>query len=162
MLDLADSWIPKRPNLREEVYQVLRKQIIKLSAESTMPAHLQEPEIARMLGVSRTPVREALNRLVQEGMIEIIPYKGIIMTPVSMAEYLDWLQVREQLEGLAAECAAERITRKDIKELHSIFKPFSSDRIEQAPREYSEANALFHMRIIEASQNTIVQRIMRQ
>lgn len=162
MLDLKESRIPKRPNLRKEVYQVLRSYLVKMSADSPLPAHFQESEIARMLGVSRTPVREALNRLAQEGMIEIVPYRGIIMTPVSMSEYLDWLHVRERLEGLAAECAALAMTTKDVKHLRTIFKQFNKSNLSKKPREYAEANARFHMRIVEASENSVVQRIMTQ
>jgi DNA-binding GntR family transcriptional regulator len=153
--------LPPRPYLREEVYQRLREYVAQLSDGSGAPVPLREADLARALGVSRTPVREALNRLHQEGVVQVEPRRGAKVLPTSMDEYLCWLEIREVLEGAAARRAAERVTPEIVAELRALFAPFTRAKAdaEADPLAFFEANAKFHSRIIEVSDTPLLQRL---
>jgi DNA-binding GntR family transcriptional regulator len=108
--------VPARPSLRETVYYLLRRRITDLAATAAAPVVLHESDLARSLGVSRTPVREALSRLVEEGILTSSHRRGVQVVPTSLDEYVAWLEVREVLEGLAARLAAQRATGRAVKQ----------------------------------------------
>ena len=107
---LADS-----PSLQERTYRALRKAL--LDGEFAVGERIFENEVARMLGVSRVPVREAVRRLQQDGLLEVRPRSGIYVTSISAAEVDDIYRIRAALEGAAAGLAAERITISQLREL---------------------------------------------
>lgn len=153
--------LPPRPYLRDEVYRRLREYVAELADSNGAPVALREADLARSLGVSRTPVREALNRLHQEGIVQIEPRHGAKVLPTSMDEYLCWLEIREVLEGAAARRAAERITPEAVAELRALFAPFTGRKAnpETDPLAFFEANAKFHSRIIEISDTPLLERL---
>ncbi len=150
---------PPRSYLREEVYQVLRRKLLDLAASASSPTLVREAGLARALGVSRTPVREALNRLQQEGLITIVPNRGVRLVPASLEEYVAWLEVREVLEGLAARLAAERISAEGLARLKEIFAPFTPSNVGRRAPEYARANTRFHTFIMEQSGNPLLKRL---
>ena len=155
--------LPPRPYLREEVYQRLREHVAELASSNTQQISLREADLARKLGVSRTPVREALNRLQQEGIVQVLPRRGAKVLPTTTDEYLCWLEIREVLEAVATRRAAERISKKSVKELRALFARFDAPGIDPealAPA-FFEANAKFHSRIIEESGAPFLQRLGR-
>ena len=83
-----------------------------------------EVQLAEQLGVSRTPVREAIRKLELEGLVVMLPRKGAYVANMSLKDLIDVLEIRASLEGLAASLAAERITDEDIKKLESIVEEF--------------------------------------
>ena len=92
-------------SLEEKVYTTLEQQI--LSGEFKEGESLTEVKLAKALGVSRTPVREALQRLDREGLIKLVPNKGAIVLGISEKDLIDIYKIRMRLEGLAARIAAE-------------------------------------------------------
>ncbi|KDB58178.1 iron dependent repressor, N-terminal DNA-binding domain protein, partial [Bordetella bronchiseptica A1-7] len=86
----------------EDVSALLRD----MMKDITEPVRVREEDLANQLGVSRTPVREALIRLESTGMVHLRPGRGALLTPVTDEEYIEWLQLREQLEGFATREAA--------------------------------------------------------
>ncbi len=138
-------------NLKEVVYQRLKESILR----GKLPPGVKLPEmrIAQQLGVSRTPLREAINRLEQDGFIEIIPRRGSFVRQVSPGEILEDLEIREVLEGLAIREAAHRATPQMIEAMKACFRNFSPSRVEKSLRDYAQQNVRFHHCIIEASQN---------
>jgi DNA-binding GntR family transcriptional regulator len=138
-------------NLKEVVYQRLKENILrgKLPPGGKLPETL----IAQQLGVSRTPLREAINRLEQDGFVEIIPRRGSFVRQVSPDEILEDLEIREVLEGLAVREAAHRATPQMIETMKGCFRNFSPRRVENSLRSYAQQNVRFHQCIIEASQN---------
>ena len=76
--------VPARPSLRETVYYLLRRRITDLAATAAAPVVLHESHLARSLGVSRTPVREALSRLVEEGILTSSHRRGVQVVPTSL------------------------------------------------------------------------------
>ena len=158
---LPEVAIPERPYLREEVYLRLKRYVADVAANSSAEVPLREADLTRILGVSRTPIREALNRLHQEGLVAVLPRRGFRIKPSSTEEYLSWLEIRETLDGIAARSAAQRISPKSIAELRALFKPFTKKKLQSSTHlpSFSDANAQFHGRICEESGNSVLIRL---
>lgn len=150
---------PQRAYLREEVYTALRSYIADVAGSTNQAISLREADLARILGVSRTPVREALNRLHQEGFITFQPRRGAQVLPATMDEYICWLEISEVVEGLAAHRAAINITDEKIAELRKMFDKFRGPEPDTA--EFASANVEFHQAIVEASGNPLLMRLSR-
>ena len=105
--------------LSRKVYRILKDRIIK--EEFKQGERLLEKNIAEQLGVSRTPVREALRELAAEGFVEITPNQGIILNNVSFEEIWDILQIRGVLEGLAAKITAKKLSNDKIEKFNKII-----------------------------------------
>lgn len=137
--------------LREVVYKTLREAILNgnLKAEE----RLMENQLAQRLGVSRTPIREALRMLAQENLVGIVPRKGAQVLKMSEKDVADILEVREALETLAAELAAMRITAEELEHLKEIQKSFL-EAVEKADaNEMARFDESFHELICRASKN---------
>ena len=103
-------------SLEEKVYASLEEQII---FQKLRPGEsVTEMKLSRELGVSRTPVREALQRLDREGLIKLIPNKGAVVLGISEQDLIDIYKIRMRLEGLAARIAAEKRDEELCRELH--------------------------------------------
>ncbi len=83
---------------------------------------IREREIKEMMGVSSTPVREALRMLVQEGVLVSVPHKGVHVKNFSKKELQDFYELRAEIEGLAAELAAQRRTEAQLNEMKEVLK----------------------------------------
>lgn len=158
---MAGSRISVRQNLREQVYERIKSSILL----GATPKHLVEEDLARTLGVSRTPVREALNRLRQEQLIEIVPRRGAKVLPRTVPEFLSLLEIREVLEGLAARLAAARVAPADIRQMRALFEAFRGYADRNAPdksldAKYAKANVLFHRMIVTKSGNPALARML--
>ncbi len=105
-------------SLRGRVFHKVREDI--LSGKYADNEELKEATIGAELGVSRTPVREALRQLELEGLVNIIPNKGAYVTGISIKDIHDIYVIRSYLEGLAARWACERITEQEIDEIEEI------------------------------------------
>ena len=153
--------IPPRPYLREEVYLRLKQYVIEVAAATATESPLREADLSRILGVSRTPIREALNRLHQEGLVEVIPRRGVRVRPSSLEEYLCWLEIREVIDGLAARLAAQHIKPGTIAEMRALFVGYTEESLKDPQKciAFLQANATFHRMIIEASQNPLLMRL---
>lgn len=146
----ATSPIARPPTVGSEVYRRLRKRL--LIGAWPPGERLREAELADAFGVSRTPVREAVRRLLQEGLLETHPRQGVrVRTPDRQAS-LDAYDVREALEGLAARQAAERAPAPEREGLLGLL-----GRLEEASggnvAEQVEADLAFHGRVAELSGN---------
>ncbi len=106
-----------RSYLQDQVYQLTRRRIV---GHTYGPGHrLSEAGLARELGVSRMPVRDALRRLQLEGLVEGAPGRGLVVSPISVGHARDVYRLRELLEAVAAELAAERATAADLERLEA-------------------------------------------
>lgn len=137
--------------LREVVFKSIRGAII--SGVLKPGERLMEVQLAEKLGVSRTPVREAIRKLELEGLIIMLPRKGAYVADISAKDITDVLEIRAALEGLASALAASRITDEEIKELnltaihfHQAIEDDDFNRIVQMDIE-------FHDRIFKAARN---------
>ncbi|WP_026895306.1 GntR family transcriptional regulator [Clostridiisalibacter paucivorans] len=111
--------IKVKGTLTERTFEILKDAIINLELK---PGELiKEEEISKQIGVSRTPIRAAFNRLVYEGLLKIVPGKGTFVAELTEKQVEDLLSVRELLEGLSIELAATLRTEEDLKNMRYIL-----------------------------------------
>lgn len=139
----------KSASLRGRVYQTIRNEI--LSGDYEQGAELAEIALGERLGVSRTPVREALRQLALEGLVEIIPNKGAFVNGISASDVWDIYMVRSRLEGLCARWAAMRITPEQLQAMEEVIclSEYHADR--EHYRQLYEQDSRFHGLMYEAS-----------
>ena len=116
--------------LRDVVFHTLRQAILK--GEMEPGERLMEIQLAKKLGVSRTPIREAIRKLELEGLVTMIPRRGAEVAGITEKSLRDVLEVRRALEDLAVELAVERMDADDIERLESArvsFRGRSTQRI---------------------------------
>ncbi len=151
---------PPQKNTSQDVLEAVSSHLNELRLQITEPVRVREEDLASKLGVSRTPVREALIRLDSTGMISLRPGRGALLQPVSDADYLEWLQLREQLESFAAREAALNASQRDVMGLRAIFEPFlEPGEAEARSAEYSQANVAFHTEIMRLANNSLLERV---
>jgi DNA-binding GntR family transcriptional regulator len=136
--------------LKDRVYSRLREAISNMDIYDTpTPPKLDERRLAEDLGVSRTPVREALSRLEQEGLVRNIPRRGTFVARKSKREVLEIICVWAGLEGMAARLATQNASDAEIGQLRRMFATFDSKEEARAHiDEYSDANVEFHQTLI--------------
>lgn len=128
-------------NLRDEVYKILYHSIT--TGVFTPGTQLKEVDLVDELDVSRTPIREALNQLSKEGLVEIIPRKGAFVRRWTKEEALEILFLREALESLAGRLATSRMTDEEIDALETLMVEYEKGRLK-----YVEADKKFHEGIV--------------
>ncbi|HEX9062256.1 MAG TPA: GntR family transcriptional regulator [Clostridia bacterium] len=137
--------------LREVIFDSLREAIIV--GELKPGERLMEVQLAEKMGVSRTPVREAIRMLELEGLVEMLPRKGAHVAELSIKDIVDVLEVRASLDGLATSLASVRITDDEIKVLKQIHSQFANyvekDNLQGAIKKDVE----FHELIYRSSRN---------
>ncbi|EPR14421.1 GntR family transcriptional regulator [Ruminiclostridium papyrosolvens] len=137
--------------LREVIFNSLREAII--IGELRPGERLMEVQLAEKMGVSRTPVREAIRKLELEGLVDMIPRKGAHVAELSIKDIMDVLEVRASLDGLATSLAAERITDDELKELKHINGQFASYIEKENLNGSIKKDVEFHDIIYKASRN---------
>ncbi|HEY6336638.1 MAG TPA: GntR family transcriptional regulator [Alphaproteobacteria bacterium] len=138
--------------LKDKIYEALKQAITQMNiyAEPGEP-RLDERQLSLELGVSRTPIREAIARLEQEGLVRTAPRKGVFVVRKSKREILEMITVWAALEGMAARLVTEQATDEEIATLRRMFATFEGDRISAHIDEYSDTNIKFHMAILRMS-----------
>lgn len=137
--------------LGKKVYRVLKSKIIKGSFEPG--DKLLESRIAKQLGVSRTPVREALRQLAAAGFVKMIPNQAIIVNDISIKDLREVLQIRGVLEGLAAWLAAFLITKEKIKVLETCNENMEKLIGQNNIIAFGKESNKFHSVILEICEN---------
>jgi DNA-binding GntR family transcriptional regulator len=137
--------------LREVIFNSLREAII--IGELRPGERLMEVQLAEKMGVSRTPVREAIRKLELEGLVNMIPRKGAHVAELSVKDIMDVLEVRASLDGLATSLASERITDDELKELKYINGQFASYIEKENLSGSIKKDVEFHDIIYKASRN---------
>ncbi len=146
--------------VRERVYSAIREAITQTNLYEIEEGDLRldERELAARLGCSRTPVREALLRLEQEGLVTGVPRRGYSIARKTKAELVELIVVWAALEGMAARLVTLSANDEAVSSLRAIFARFDGSRIAAMLDEYSLANLRFHQRIIELSGNEALRR----
>jgi len=137
--------------LSKKVYRILKSRIIEGSFKPG--EKLLESRIAKQLGVSRTPVREALRQLVAEGFVKMSPNQAIMVNDISIKDLREVLQIRGVLEGLAAHLAAVLITEEKINELEACNKKMEKFLDQNNVLAFSKESDKFHELILEVCGN---------
>jgi len=137
--------------LREIVFETLREAIINATLKPG--ERLMEIQMAEEMGVSRTPVREAIRKLELEGFVVMIPRKGAYVAGISMKDIADVFEIRTAMEGLAAGLAAERITEEEMESLERILVKIGEYVQNNDLEKLIEADTEFHEILFKASRN---------
>jgi Transcriptional regulators len=149
---------PEHGSMTDAVTDALREAI--LSGILAPPAWLREDELAQALSVSRTPVREALRRLSDEGLTQRVVNRGTVVTPMTLDEILAVYAVRESLEGLAARTAAIRRPAGLVESLQEVHREMVEGAVDA--KRMAELNLEFHRLIREAAGNPYLTRFLTQ
>ena len=134
--------------LREIVYEELKIQI--LTGKIAPGTRMMEVELAESLGVSRTPVREAIRKLEKEGLVVIEPRKGAHAAQISVKDMVEILEVRQDMEGLAAYLASYRMKPQQLKKLEEISEKYEKAIAEGDLASMIEYDSAFHNLIVES------------
>lgn len=146
--------------LREMVYEELKMQILK---GSIIPGtRMMEVELAEEMGVSRTPIREAIRKLEKEGLVTIEPRRGAYASMISTEDMVEILEVRQDLEGLAAYFAANRMSDEQMKELKEVSNSYNEAVKRGKMEDMIKYDTRFHHIIVESCRNKILVQMIEQ
>ena len=143
--------------LNQKAYRVLKRAIIR--GDLTPNSKLILSEIAQSLGISNTPIREAVNKLASEGLVKIIPNKGIIVKEINIDDFQEILQVRAFLDGLIAKLSAEKITDKEIDGMMEIIHKMEQYVKEDDRLTYNDLDIKFHDFLLTIAGNNALKEI---
>src|ERR1043166_4006673 len=136
----------------KEAYAALKRAITAMDIyDHPHEVRLDERKLSEGLGVSRTPIREAMTLLEQEGFVRTRPRRGIYVVKKTKREIVEMITVMAALESMAARLAAKHATEADIAELHGLMDAFRGGNDGERLAEYSDANIAFHQAIIRMS-----------
>lgn len=135
--------------LKAQAYAALKEAIMQMDIyDHSGEVRLDERQLCSALGVSRTPIREALSLLEQEGLVRLVPRQGVFVVKKTKKEILESITVWGALEAMAAFLATERATDEELGSLRRLFLNFEDDKPADHMDEYSDANIAFHQAII--------------
>lgn len=137
--------------LRDVVFNTLRQAI--LTGELKPGERLMEIHLANKLGVSRTPIREAIRKLELEGLVTMIPRRGAEVAQITEKSMSDVLEVRRAMDALCTELACERISEEDIETLRLACDKFAAAVRTKDVRKSAQADVEFHDIILKATGN---------
>lgn len=144
-------------SLVDRIYTTLKHRI--LTSALYPGSRIVEKDICSEIGVSRTPLREALNRLSLEGLVVLSPYKGYVVAPVSIPDFQNLCELRRILEPETAALAAERATEDDIEQLMRVFETRYTVGDKETYEDYLRANSAFHLALVKCTGNNRIQTI---
>ena len=139
-------------SFRDQAYAALKQAI----TDADIYAHreeirLDERQLSQQLGVSRTPIREAMTLLEQEGFLRTLPRRGVFIIRKTKKQILEMIEMWAALESMAARLATLNASDEDIGQLRHLFDSFRNETPADHIEEYSEANIAFHQAIIRLS-----------
>jgi DNA-binding GntR family transcriptional regulator len=158
-LKLAVQPIEAEPSFRDRAYAALKQAVTTMDIYATREEiRLDERQLSQDLGISRTPIREAFNRLEQEGFIRSVPRKGMFIVRKTKAEILEIIGVWAALESMAARLITQHASNEEIGLLRRLFAEFQTPGHDPklSIDEYSEANIRFHQAIVNLSRNKLL------
>jgi DNA-binding GntR family transcriptional regulator len=147
------SNITAKGKLNNLAYQQLKEMVV--SGEVSQEKPLVERTISKKLNMSRTPIKHAISRLQQEGLIRVVPRHGVFPIIITYAEYKNIIELREVLEGLAARSSVDYFSNAKLRELRDIFNNLGDirDVNKVSHNDFALANVAFHRSILEHSNN---------
>jgi len=141
----------------DRAYTALRDVIVSLNVyDEPGDVRLDERQLAQDLGISRTPVREAMAQLEREGFVRSVPRRGIYVVRKTKREVIEMITAWAALESMAARLITLNATGEEIATLRAMFSRFDNGEIHARLDEYSEVNIQFHQAIIRMSHNTVL------
>jgi DNA-binding GntR family transcriptional regulator len=145
-------------SLKDRIYEALKETIAGMNIYEGMgEPRLDERQLSEDLGVSRTPVREAIARLEQEGLVRIVPRRGVFVARKTKPEILEMITVWAALESMAARLITAKATDEEIASLRTLFATMEDDIARADIDEYSGMNIRFHQAIIRLSKSRLLE-----
>lgn len=156
--DLVIERFAPEATFKTKAYAALKAAIINMDIyASAEPRWVDERQLSERLGVSRTPVREAIAMLEQEGFVRSVPRKGIMVLRKTQREIIEMIQAWAALESMAARLVTDVASEAEIRSLRLIFAGFNEGhRPEDHVSEYSSANIMFHQAVIRLSGSSVL------
>jgi DNA-binding GntR family transcriptional regulator len=150
-----------QPVEREVLSELVKDRILTWILEGVLApgSRIVETRVARELGTSQAPVREALRDLATLGFVEMQPYRGSRVRKPSKDELIDAIEVRAELEALAGKLAATRRTDRCLADLDRLYAEMDEAADRNDPHDHALKNTLFHQRIVEAAHNPTLARL---
>jgi DNA-binding GntR family transcriptional regulator len=148
--------------LKDKIYDRLKEAITSMNiyADREEP-RLDERQLSAILGVSRTPIREAIARLEQEGFVRTAPRKGVFVVRKTKAEIIEMITVWAALESMAARLITLNASDEEIATLRRMFTTFGDgeEQVQAKMDEYSETNVSFHQAILKMSRCDLLHQL---
>jgi DNA-binding GntR family transcriptional regulator len=151
---------PRSATAAARIYQLLRGELISLQRKPGDA--ISEAEIALANGVSRTPVREAILKLADDGLVDIFPQSGICVSRIPMAALPEAILVRKALEETTARLAAERATSSQVMALHAIVERQREANVASDNEAFHQADELFHATVAEVARHPGIWTLIQQ
>lgn len=148
-----------RQVLHQEVAVRLRQRIVE--GQLAPGAKLNERELAELLNVSRTPLREAIKMLAAEGLVELLPNRGAVVAQMSEQDVADTFEVIAGLEGQSGELAAQRISEAELAEIRALHYEMMAAFTRRDLPTYYRLNAQIHTQINAAARNPVLTQTWR-
>jgi DNA-binding GntR family transcriptional regulator len=150
--------IDTQSSFRTQAYHALKQAITAVNIYAhQQEIRLDERQLSQDLGVSRTPIREAMTLLEQEGFVRTLPRRGVFVVRKTKKEMLEIIQVWAALESMAARLITLNATDEEIAGLRNLFEEFHGEAPDGAHMdEYSDANLAFHQAIIRLSKSKLI------
>jgi len=146
--------------LKDRIYDELKRAIISVNVYSDAEEYrLDERQLSEDLGVSRTPIREALCRLEIDGFVHTIPRRGAFVARKTKREILEMITVWAALEGMAARLITEQASDEEIATLREMFATFDEGGVQAKIDEYSETNINFHQALLNLSHCGLLKKL---
>lgn len=143
----------------EQAYAQLKQALTTLAYKPG--DYLSTASLMEELTIGRTPINHALHRLATEGLVQVIPRKGVIVAPLSINDALELVDVRMANEALCMRLAAERITKGEVQELKTLARAFEQAAARRHITEVMNLDRMFHEHIAAAARNHILAEILK-
>src|SRR6266849_1951662 len=154
---IAVSPLEDTSTFADRAYTALRDVILSLDIYNRSgEVRLDERQLASDLGISRTPVREAMVQLEREGFVRAVPRRGIYVVRKTKQEVIEMITAWAALESMAARLITEKASEEEIASLRKMFTRFENGELHARLDEYSEVNIEFHQAIIRMSRNGVL------
>ena len=145
-------------SLKSRIYESLKNAIMNMNIyDDDTELRLDERRLSEQFGISRTPLREALARLDQEGLVRIVPRRGIYIVRKSKQEILEMITVWAALESMAARLITQNASDDEIASLRDLCSTFDGEAVKARIDEYSDTNIRFHQAILAMSKCALLE-----
>ena len=156
-IPLALQPINANASLRDQAYAALKQAIVDADIYShSGEVRLDERQLSLSLGVSRTPIREAMTLLEQEGLLRTVPRRGIFIVRKTRRQIVEMIEMWAAIESMAARLATANASDEEIAGLRRMFDEFRTSVPSDHINEYSDANIAFHQAIIRLSGSNLM------
>lgn len=147
-------------SLKDKIYESLKEAISSMDIYAdNAELRLDERQLSEKLGISRTPIREALARLEQEGLVSIAPRKGVYIVRKTKQEIIEMVTVWAALESMAARLVIQEASDNEIASLREMFTTFEGEQVTAHIDEYSDTNIKFHLAILTLSKSKLLREM---